>query len=225
VTATKKPVGLMVFGILNIVIGSLGLLCNVCAGVQTFTGNAFQPTPAQQAKGVPFSAEDLTKKLQARLDAEVPHNTKITVAQLAILMILCVVLIFGGVSLIRAKPIARFLCTTFCVGVILLEIAALAYYFVSTKPVADAWLAHDIPPDTPPVVANAMAVGLIVGVILGALFWIGYAIILLIYVMLPGTGRALTGASSGQSAEDIYDPNYQRERRELPPLDQPPEIR
>src|ERR1700678_2234730 len=105
----KRPLGVTVFAILNIVFGALGLLCGMC----DLTDPLWRPlimkaqdAPTAPGKGDPMSFDQF-------LVEKVPTYVAVRRVQLAVGLLMSSVLIFAGIALLRMSAAGRWLCLAF----------------------------------------------------------------------------------------------------------------
>jgi hypothetical protein len=211
----KRPASFTVFGILCIVFGSLGLLCNVIGlagqAVQTATAKT---TPVKT--GNPNNVD--TAALEAYMRDKVPGYQAVALGSAALSLLMSGVLLASGIGLMKMQRWSRATCILYAGVTILEQLGAMVYQIAFVTPVIEEYLQQLNPP--PPLPAwFFIAIFMIV-----ALIGMTFAVILLIFAIRPAMGRQLAGADAvedsalgRQEPQDFYDEDYQRQRHEPPP--------
>src|SRR5690349_13696963 len=113
--ARKRPAVVTVMGILNIVLGSLFLLCNLCGGVMLLV---FLGTSAQGGGPFPGGVNPIAD-MWAFMGREVPAFPAVSIGELVLNFILCACLIISGIGLLNMRGWARVLALIYSVITIL----------------------------------------------------------------------------------------------------------
>ena len=143
--ALRRPTSLLVFGILHITLGCLGVLLGICGGVSVLTDYQKNMQQSQQA-GMKASADPQQREMaafQERMQTVVestPFYKPQQIAALCISLFLCVLLIVGGIGLIRVARWARPVSLTYAVLSILSTVLNLIYTFAVALPCAECVL-------------------------------------------------------------------------------------
>jgi hypothetical protein len=184
-------------GILNIVFGSIFLLCFLCDGGQ-FTINA---AGARRPRAV---FRDPAAEVLLALQAEVPGYTAYQVSRILLNLGLAILLLTAGIGLLNMQRWARVGSIVYAITTILLEVFTLIFHFVYVYPVASRVLQQAFGPF---VGDPGFFVELInFGTVASAFILTAYAVVLLIMMLLPGTGAALAaGLSAVGYGRDRYD--------------------
>jgi hypothetical protein len=203
----KRPVGVTVFAILNLVFGGLGLTCNLCNIVFT---PVLQHMQAQQGGG------NETREMEKHLAAKVPGFKVIAWVQVGLSLLLSSILVIAGIGLLRMNPASRWLCVCYSVMEFLVQIAATIYTIGYVSPAVDEW-AKTRNDQLPPGFMSMIIIG---GTVFAAFLGVAYAAALLIYVLLPATAKAFAANRADQMeggfSEDDDGSDFQRRRRDLP---------
>jgi hypothetical protein len=207
----KRPASLTVFGILNLVFGGLFLLCFGCGlalapAMQKFQANQGQKTGLDQ------------QALQKHLDDTVPGYTVFRWVAMGFSLALPALLIGAGIALLRMSAAAKSLCIVWSLVTILYLLGSLIYQIaIVNAPSAEFVKQQKV--ELPGFVTDPNFYT--VAGIIGTAFFMIYPIILLVFAMLPSTGKALAGGRGdeygGGVGDDYYDPDFERRRREPPP--------
>jgi amino acid transporter len=241
-----KPVVAIVLGILHIFFGSLGVICNLCGGaaligVYVFFKALYDQAPPQEKKEL----DDLWQAMSA----SVPGLMVFVAGEMVISMVMGFVLVIAGIGLLGVKPWARSLSIIWAVGRIVVVAATLVITLAFVNPATqkfnkdmEKWVERmekrNRPPGSGPPPKSAFSgfgstgnpavdIATSLG---GAVINIAYAVVVLILMLIPSTGHAFARYNNKEDdfrgdapgSEDYYDDDYQRQRRELPPLDPPP---
>jgi hypothetical protein len=236
----NKPVVPLVFGILNLIFGSLGMFAYLCcgAGVALFyvTMRAlWQQAPAEDKREL--------ENLWAVLSNNVPYLVPFVIASVAAALLMALIQIVSGIGLVRIRNWGRWLCAVWGLLEVVLVVVTLTYQVVYLFPGMDKagkdfqrWAEKQAEknrqrgqPQPPPafgqggtgspILDNALTIVIDV-------FHLGYGGIAFLFMVLPQTGKAIAryqgqvDDSLEQRQDDLLDEDYQRKRRAL---DQPPE--
>jgi hypothetical protein len=204
----KRPVGVTVFAILNLIFGGLGLVCNLCNVVAA---------PALESLQVNQDPDNAATNMEKHLQANVPGYVAFEWTQLGLNLLLSALLVIAGIGLLRMSPAGRWLCIVICVIEILVITISMVYLFAYINPAISEWEkvnAGQMPPGLTSLIVTGFAA-------IVAFIEILYAVILLTYLLLPGTakafaipGRELQGPDAEQ---EYFDSEFERRRRERPP--------
>jgi hypothetical protein len=183
-------------GILNIVFGSIFLLCNLCDGGQFAINSASARRPRA------IFRDPAAEVLQA-LQAEVPGYTAFQVSRVLLGLGLAILLLTSGIGLLNMQPWARVGSIIYAIATIFLQIFTLIYQLAFINPVANRVLQQVFGPFGEP----GFFVELInIGVVISAILLIGYAVVLLVLMLMPSTGVALAeGLTAGGYGRGRYD--------------------
>jgi len=232
----------MVFGILNLVFGTIWLLVSLCCGVSF--GGFYLVLHSAQQPGAPPEQQDLQGMLTAFTN-NVPGFVPVLSGYLAAKVLLAVAQLVSAIGSLWIQNWARWLCALWGI----LEIATILFmlgYQVAVVTPSMPKVAQDmerwvekleqkqrqrgvVPPPRQKL-DNAGGTGNpfldnIVLIVLGGCC-VAYAGAAFIFMVLPQTGQAIAryhGKAEGldqQRPDDLYDDDYERKRREL---EQPPE--
>jgi hypothetical protein len=191
----ERPTIVLVMAILNIVMGSLCSVSQLCTvGSLAFMSQLGNMPAPPGPQGTPNPLQEVSKMYDY-----VPGFYAITISYAALAIILQVVLIFAGVGLLYMRPWARWTSVGYSVAVILLSFAHMIYGIVYVQPGMERWQRDFLakmsvgpappPPPSSPIAGVASAgVGFVMNII--------YPIALLIVMFLPMVGAAFAGKRS-----------------------------
>jgi hypothetical protein len=207
--ATKRPTRIMVFAILNIIFGVLGLFGVVAgAGLQLAMPALKQSLPKPPpGKDNPPDTMEIMEKVEQR----VPSYKAVQWGLMGLGLVLSLILLVAGIRLLKMDPLGRWLSVAYSLLRILTELGGLVYTIAVINPVIE-----EIMETSPVKLPTWTFTGLS---ICGAFFGMAYAIVLGVFMILPGTGQALAGVGTEEAPGDYYDPGFERERREPTPED------
>ena len=204
----KRPTSLTVFAILNLVFGGLGMFCNLCGVAGLVATPALEKMQKDQGAKGGFD----TLELQKHMEARIPGYAILQWSQVGIGVILSLILILGGIGLLRMQPSARWLCVGYSIISIIYHLSYMIYTIIIVNPEIDEWLTKQ---------GVQLPSGLFTaGSVAGAIIGMTYAVVLLIFMMIPSTGKALAANNAdefGRGTDDYYDPDFERRRRDVPP--------
>jgi len=215
--AKKRPAAVTVMGILNIIFGSLGLLAILCLGTCFGVVGA-----VDVERDMPGGINPL------KLMWSYPEIKNYFIVSGVIGLITGTILLVSGIGLLRMRNWARIASIGYAVFTILFQLASFYYSIAHLNPAMERWekdynervrewaqqRGGGVPPQQPSNPMLNMAGG-IVGTIIG----MGYAVVLLIVMLLPKVSAAFTGRGAVEEPwerrdEDYYDEGYERRRRE-----------
>lgn len=195
----ERPAAVLVMAILNIVFGSLGLICSLCAGVglALFFGG-FTSAPAANAGPL---------KDMISLEQAIPSYKYMMIATDLGRIVLAVILLVAGIGLIGMNPWARWASVFCAVVTIVWSLGNLVYQVGYVNPALVEWKRglerrsaeqpEGMPPQPMPqqfdlAQNNIQAIG-------HAITQTVYAVALLIVMFLPHVRTAFAGQRSDPS--------------------------
>jgi hypothetical protein len=200
----KRPAGITALALVNIIFGSLGLLC-VCCGAVGQVGGGFN---MQQSSGGQTQQFDQAA-LEKHMNDKVPGYKVVQWGGLGLSLLMSVVLLASGVGLWQMQAWGRFAAIGYGVVQVLVQLGMLVYNIAFVAPAAEEFFA------TTPLKLPGWMFALTS--LLSAAISILLAMVILVWAALPATGRALSGAgAAGPASEDYFDEGYHRERSDLP---------
>lgn len=200
----KRPAILTTTGVLNIVFGSLGLICGCLIGFVfglLFSADINNPNEALRNLA---AAREL-------LQREIPSYQAIQIARCVFFIVFSSLLIAAGIGLLYIANWARVLSFIYASAAILTQGAYLLYTIMVELPAA-ARIEAQFPAD--PMQSRASEIGAFAGI----LFVIIYAIVLIILLCTPTARAAFSPRPPGQYDQDGYD--HQRPYNEYGEYDQ-----
>jgi hypothetical protein len=214
----KRPTALTVMGILNIVFGSLGLVCSLCAGIGYLFMLSNSPLLNLKAGGVnvnPFTDQwEFMKR-------EVPGYPAFMIGGLVEGLIGGTLLLIAGIGLLKVQSWGRVLSLLYALLTIVAQIFSLIFTLAYVNPAMQRWqqdfvrrFGGQLPPGgglgEDSMFNNAIAVG-------GAVVGVAYAVVLIIMMMLPHVREAFAGTPPPMplelGREDEGGDEYERQRR------------
>jgi hypothetical protein len=242
----QKPPVAVVLGILHIIFGSLGLICNICGmagvGVIYFGANEIYK------KAGPTEKKEL-EQIWNQLNESVPGLVVYLFADMIGSMLLGLVLLIAGIGLLRVRPWARQVSIIWAVVRFIVVVATLAYTVAVVNPGMqkfgkdmEEWqqkMQKRQQPAGQPAPAKSPFGGGMGGTgnaaldnimsFAGAAISAAYAIVVLVLMLRPSTVHAFARYNSAEDdyrmdsppSQDYYDDDYERQRRELPPPSMP----
>jgi hypothetical protein len=204
-------------GILNIVFGSLFLLCNLCVGVVLLVA------VGGSAQGGLFGpAENPFPDMWNFMKAEVPAFAALTIGEVIANVLLSGCLIVAGIGLLGVQAWARALSIAYSVLTILTKIGSLIFTLAVVNPATARWEQDYLRRHG--LIGQASATGdaafnNLLSVI-GAVIGMAYAIVLLIMMLLPSVSASFAGREPAREYdldrgdEDEDDLGHERRRRE-----------
>jgi hypothetical protein len=196
--ARKRAAVLTVMGILNIVFGSLFLLCNLCAGIGLvfLFGNTGQG-------GLLGPAGNVISDMTNFMKTEVPAFAVLTIGEVVANLVLNVLLIIAGIGLLTVQSWGRVLSICYSILTIVIKIGSLIFTLAIVNPATERWQQDYL--RRHPGIGGADAMGNnafnSVSSVLGAVLGMAYCVVLLIMMLLPSVSAAL----AGRGRRDDYD--------------------
>jgi hypothetical protein len=218
--ARQRPAVLTVMGILNLVFGSLGLLCGLCGGIGFLfiLGGAGQGGAGFGGGPNPFAAEADKWRFMSQ---EIPAFPAVRIGELVVGFLFSTCLIVSGIGLLNMRGWGRVLALLYSLFTILLTLGSLIFTLAVVNPVQQRWIldfrrrnpgapTNDLLTD--PTLVNILTV-------VGAVLSMIYAIVLLITMLLPSVSAAVAGRSPAADydldrGEDDDDLGRERRRRQ-----------
>ncbi len=164
--ARKRPTSLLVLGILHLTFGTLGLLNVVSDTAMTWAVNRYfptsqAPTTSQPKTAAPFEIGDVFSAIEHS-----PYYREMTLSSTVVSGLLSLVLIVGGIGLVRMRPWARTVSLTYAILSILFHSGEIVYNAVFLLPFLDSFLARVADPAILPVITGVVWVCGLGGVLL-----------------------------------------------------------
>jgi hypothetical protein len=194
----KRPTVLTVFGILNIVFGSLGLVCYSCIGfgLVVLLGGGLGAAQDPQLRLAKEAIDDMLRN--------VPGYVPAIVISLVLGVVLALILIISGIGLLYVQGWARIICIIYSIISILSQLGALVYRLAVLNPALERW-ANDFvmrhgggPMRENPGASNVWEIAV-------SVFFIGYAVALLVVMFLPQVSAAFAGWAPRETYEREFD--------------------
>jgi hypothetical protein len=209
--ARPRPAAVTTLGVLNIVLGSLGLLFGCCGG----TGMAFMfnlSSSSSGSRGIQTVSpyQDMWDFMQR----ELPVYGAVTWASLVVSILMSAVLLAAGIGLLNRQGWARITCIVFGVFNILLVLADIVFRLAFVLPALDRWRI-DFHRRYPWIINDAhssFVFGHVVTVICAAI-WLIYAIVLLVVASLPHVGAACSPRPFADDDDEDDDRDFKRRPR------------
>jgi hypothetical protein len=214
--ARKRPAVLTVMGILNIILGSLFLLCNLCLGIlllAMFGGGL-------DAKLFPGGVNPLSDMWDF-MKVEVPGFAVITIGEMVANMVLSAILIIAGIGLLAFRNWGRVLSIIYGVFTIVVRVGGLVFTLAMVNPATARWQQdfqrrHGAAGMGQQNMGDAYMNN--IGSVLTTVVSMTYGIVLLIIMLLPAVSAAF--ATKYQADEydldrrEDEDDELRRERRQ-----------
>lgn len=196
---------ILVFGILHLVGGGLGLLGSLCGvgsllmvnSIGSFTPPTIPARPGQPQLPMPPSGDQLMKQLYDT----VPGYRAFTIGSLTFDFLLEFMLIAAGIGLLTVQPWARWLSLVYAPISILIRLGSFFYSLIWVLPATRAVYANN------PALAGFSALATIssgIGVFMTLLF-ILYPIAVLIVMLMPSTAAAFRGEAPARGEDGDLD--------------------
>jgi hypothetical protein len=237
----KKPVAVLVFGILNLVFGSLGLVASLCCGL-SIAGFYLLMTSVYQQVDPPDKKE--LEALWRAFSENVPLLVPMVIGSLVLSFLLGLMEIISGIGLVRIRNWGRWLCGVWAVLQMMTVAGSLFFQIVIFGPGAQKatqdlqkWSEQQQQRDRQkgnnrgapqpqfnamgrsgnPYADSAFTVAM-------SSFSMIYAGVAFVFMALPQTGKAIARYNGKpdrlEHEQDLYDDDYERKRR---PREQPPD--
>jgi hypothetical protein len=192
--------------ILNMVMGGIILICGMCAGSDVAFLTAAGGTPG--AGGAPYG------DMKAFLDKETPGWEAVLVGYAFMQLVLAVMLVAGGIGLLKMQSWARWLSVLYSAVALVLAIVFTVYAVAFVGPARVKYQERQMNLAAQPASTQAgfqfgKTFGQSMNVILYGAIPVIHAIILAIVMLLPAVGEAFAPPRRRRSREkdedDLYD--------------------
>jgi hypothetical protein len=209
--ARQRSASVLIYGILNLCFGLLFLSCNLC----NFAGLVFQlATKDQPHDGTKFGGID-QEALQEHIQNKAPAYLPFIWGAGIVSFLLILVLLASGVALICNSVVGRWGTVTYCSLVLILEFTFAAYHLACVVPAANEFYRLNAGKQ-PPGSKEGFAAGTVIGSVGGPCVVSTFALVMLMLMLLPATGRAFARGedeSPHRRWEQEDDWGFERERR------------
>ena len=194
----QRPASVTVIAILQLVFGSLNLLCGL-AGLAT-QGGRFNP-----AGGAGKEQEAFQKELEDAMAREMPNQKPVQVAETASSLVLSVLMLASGIGMLNLRPWGRLLGLVYAVLGMASTLAGLAYAVGVVMPALDRAAASvKVPKEQEQVFSLVMKVTPLLMIGLSVLALV-YQVIVLVVLTRPSVKRAFAGLPPVEGPEDYHD--------------------
>jgi hypothetical protein len=193
-----------VIAILNFVVAGLGGVCLIiqASGAAKKFG--------QMGGGGNQQAVKMQEEIERKIEVLAPGAKTFDRVQIGVNGLLTILLIVGGVGLLNMQQWGRITCLIYAVLSLLMKVAILIYTVAvvlpALKPLWQELARND------PQMAQAMELGGTLGGIAGPCIMSVYPIVVLIFMLLPSTGKAFREWRPGYERPEDFD-RYEDERR------------
>jgi len=191
----QRPTVLTVMGILNIVLGSLFVLCNICGGIGLLFGASGQ---GRQFQGGPNPFAEINELFNF-LQAEIPSFVVIKVCELVVSLLASVLLVIAGIGLLSVRNWGRILSIAYSVIGILVTLGSLVFTLAIVNPATERFINARLAIGGQPGMNNTAFNSIVT--VFSAVISMAYAIVLLIMMLLP----SVSATFAGRSRTDDYD--------------------
>jgi hypothetical protein len=220
----RRPTAVTVMGVLNIVFGSLSLLCTLCLGIMFLFVSALfsQPLPPMpQGPGMPPNVPPINEVWDL-MRQQVTWLMPYLIGSLLVGLVLAIMLIIAGIGLLNMKRWGRVLSIIYAVVTIIVQVAetvAQIAYINPTMERAQQEALQKIAARNPAFPMGAQPMGMNgpmdnVWSIFGGGLMIVYAVVLLVMMLLPSVSAAFSPRPPDDyELDDAEDDLPDRERR------------
>jgi hypothetical protein len=211
---TKRPTVLTVMGILNIILGSLFLLCTLCTGI--FVLMMVNRSSIFDVRGV-----NVLGDMWDYMKREVPAYPAVTIGSVVEGLLADTLLVIAGIGLLNMQSWGRVLSIIYSVTTILMQVFTLIFTLAYVNPATERWqqdFARRVGGGIPAGGMGGDSTLNNIGSLVGTFFAIAYAVVLLIMMLQPRVGAAFAGpppplAPPDAGREDEGGDEYERQRR------------
>ncbi|HEV3236893.1 MAG TPA: hypothetical protein VGZ25_07885 [Gemmataceae bacterium] len=205
-----RPAIIMVFAILHLVFGGLGIFIDICSGITQASGGAKVFTVGNNPQQV-----EQQQTIQTTIEDRLPAYKAYMYGSLAVSFFLSTSLLVAGIGLLSMKPWARILSLVYAFVSLLEKIVRVIYSVMFLLPVYDEILTKLAEDRNQPFLATGMKFGLILGVAMIFVTMI-YPLAVLIAMLTstarkamqpgsPGDQNSLDHDGQGEEVEDYRD--------------------
>jgi hypothetical protein len=209
----RRPTSVLVIAILQLVFGSLGIVCNACAAVGSGIGEnpAFQGggANAEQVK-MNEAAKKLEEKTKEIEEQKVPGMRAYEIVSQVMGWVLSVAMIISGLGLLKMQGWARGLAIVYAIVSLLHKIVIAVYTFAFLNPAMQEAL-QQIPAEDRKTLETITSFTFIVANVVVFATMI-YPFAVLVVMLLPSVGRAFRpydpdrDLGEAEDREDYRDP-------------------
>ncbi|MFL5341371.1 MAG: hypothetical protein ACJ8F7_14590 [Gemmataceae bacterium] len=214
----KRPTGVTVLAILNLLFGAYGLFGLVMAIVAFSTALNLQPAPIPDKPADPLDIFGVMKEQTQFIMTECPNYKTMNMFAVAVGAINALLLIVSGIGLLKMRPWARTLCYAYVALGLIATVVNTSYGMVATVPATTKYeqernarlqkLGKPVPPATG-------GIGATIGVGVGAFCGILYPLVVLGLMLAPSTRAAFSGRAPMADDERRRDADELDEDRPL----------
>ncbi len=186
----QRTTPILVLAILHLVGGGLGLFFSLCGCGGLVMSNALSsvtptfPTRPGQPPPPPNAAQ-----IMQYYDDHVPGYRAFTIGNIALSLLLDLLLIAGGIGLLKMQPWARWLSLVYAPLSILYHLASFLYSLILVMPATDKLYAQN-----PALAAMSSFITFASGIgVFFALLIVIYPIAVIVILLLPSTSAAFRG--------------------------------
>jgi hypothetical protein len=221
--ALRRPTSLLVFGILHLTFGTLGLLGSLCGGLVMLSGvrERLQQWQEDMAATAPAPQKE-TLEYQARSVNAMEHSPlyrENMVIGGAGTVVLSVLLLAGGLGLVRMRPWARPVSLGYAALSLLLQAWQFVHAFVFFLPALNTFYEEEKGHTTDPgllFTINLTQWTLYLTPVLSVIYLV-YPTLVLIWMLRPAVAQALRrGGVENPDHDDAYRPDRANHAAPLP---------
>jgi hypothetical protein len=201
--AKKRPTGVTVIAIMNIVFGAMGLMGSVCGLGQAAVGSALKPPGAG-------GNNDPATVFEQELAKEDPNNKVVSMIALVVGLFTATGLLFSGIGLLKLRSWARTLAILLAVLEIVIGLANAGYALAVTLPATERAMANtekvmEAQKNAPGVSEALKVMGMITSMMTA--LTVGFMVVGLLYytivlVILNGAKAKAAFAGAGDGGDD-----------------------
>jgi hypothetical protein len=204
---------ILVIAILHLVGGGLdlaGSLCGCGGLILTNSIGSLMPAPptlpARSGQPPPPPLPNFNDMMKSMND-QIPGYLAFTIVSLALSFLLDIMLLSGGVGLLKMQPWARWLSLVYAPISILVRIGTAVYQLIWVLPATQAMFAKSM---AAPAFSSFMTVSSGIGVFVNLLFCT-YPIAVIIVLLLPSTAAAFRGEISVRNVDGRGEEAFQED--------------